>query len=139
MLISKDQGEWVEIPHEPGQKFQLRSLTWVEKGEASEVRQASAMAKAAALPPAMFEMLEGMDREQTTEQQFDMKTVLWAGVLGWTYEADLTPETLATLDDETAEWAFGEIIGRSQFSRAEGNGSTPDSTPGPSDTSPDGP
>lgn len=125
VLITTDAGEWVDIPHEPGQRMKLRPLTWVEKEKASEIRQAAAMAKAAALPVEMFKMLEGIERTDDAEEQFDTGTVLAAGILKWSYEAALTPESLATLDDATAEWAFEEIMGRSQFSRAEGEVSTP--------------
>ncbi len=139
MLITSDTKERVEIPHEAGEWLEVRALTWPEKEAASKERQQSAMDQAAKMPPEMFAAIQDMDRDQSQNEKFDLGLVLKGGLVGWSYTEPLNRESLRALDDRTAQFAFGEIMARSQFSRAEGNESTPPSTLGRSDTKKDGP
>ena len=51
-------------------------------------------------------------------QEYDKAHILAAGITAWSYDAPVTPENIALLDPETAQWAGLTLLGlsRSGFS-----------------------
>ena len=138
MLITSDTKERIDIPWEKDQWFDVRPLTWPQKEAASQERQKTAMANAADMPPEMLAAIKDLNRDQTRIEKFDVGRVLTDGLVAWSYTEPLNRDNLRLLDDRTATLAFEKIMALSEFGRAEGNGSTEFSTPGPSDSAKDG-
>ena len=107
----------VEIPHEPGEWMELRRPSWRELEEASKVKTDEVFQRLRSMGGDLLRELSGVNREQVMAeaqrdplQLYDMATVLRAGIAAWSYEAEVTPEALDSLDVLTAEWAAREIL-----------------------------
>ena len=102
----------VDIPHEDGEWLEVRRLSWRELEAASDTATDALMARMKQLGGEMVQAL----RSVTTEQQadpfggYDRQAVLVAGLKAWSYDAKVTPENLALLDEETAAFAYREIL-----------------------------
>lgn len=108
-----------EIPGEAGQTIDLRLLSW------SQLEKA----RRAALVAAVERMREigGVDGIADLQKlgtpssngaapsdplaEYDRLALLKMGVVRWSYAAEVTPETLADLDEATARWATRLIAG----------------------------
>lgn len=112
--------ERVELPHEPGNWIEVRGLGWAVLEEAQTLRMQT-------LSKAMKDLdLSGLEKMSTPEQRanaeqldaannsYDQKLVLMSGLVGWSYEAPLDEATILDLDEETATFAFEEILRRSR-------------------------
>lgn len=124
MALTKDLTKTIEIPHEAGQSITIRKLSHRQLGDAraekvrSSVRLVSEMGNVRDMLP------QGDPGSVTTTpaDELDRATVLRAAITGWSYGAACTPENIDELDEETAAWAFGEILAFSLRTAPEGNG-----------------
>ncbi len=97
----------LDIPHEPGEWMEFRMLSGKQLDEAREVRTQ----KVAAMLRAMGgEVLKAVRDEDESEGQdpllaFDVDTLLYHGIVGWSYDAPVTRATIDQLDARTREWA----------------------------------
>lgn len=111
----------VDVPHEAGQWFELRPLSWVQMKEARKLAatEQREIAKdfgaefVAALTSGQVD--EAKARKLIAEQQykpaaFDTATMLEKGIAAWSYEEDCNEITIAQLDERTAVWAVQAII-----------------------------
>ena len=111
MLITKTAKQ-TDIPHEPGEWLKLRRLSWRELDEAKEAQVGKVMKKISALGADLVTAIQSATTvpHQDQAKAYDRGTVLRAGIIGWSYDADVTPENIDALDPETADWAFDEIL-----------------------------
>ena len=127
MLTNKLQPKRVEIPHEPAEWMEFRSLSWTKFVEASEARQRAAIAMVAGIPADAYEKLgtgQG-DQDEGAREEYDRGTVLIGSISAWSYEGPVTPENIGALDVDTAEWAYRTALEHSTRSKSEGEVSAP--------------
>lgn len=121
-LVSKRR---VEVPHEPGEWFDLRQLSWADRQAAREARQAASLAQIKALGPDLLRDLRSQEQSNTADDplnEFDMATLLKAAVVGWSYDQPVSAATLAQLDEQTAAWVIREALGVSASEADRKNG-----------------
>ena len=120
MLVSREPVR-VDVPHEDGQWFDLLKLSWtqIRKARKAATMDSAETAKAfgAELMKALGSEKNGEDKamslikaQQYDESMFDTEQLLLDGVVGWSYNGEVTSEALATLDEGTAAWAKQAII-----------------------------
>jgi len=117
MLIKTggDHQERVPIPHEIGEWFELRRLNWSQWERAEQValeaqtRQLRNMGEdiAAIILNGRGERRTGAESALT---KYDRRMVLLSGIAAWSYEDEVSAETIGTLDPTTVEWAHREIL-----------------------------
>lgn len=113
------------VPHEPGQSFTFRRLGWQALAEAGEARKRASFNDLKAMGGELFQALQTVDRTEQAQAEadpltfYDRRTLLVAGIKGWSYEFPVNAETIAGLDDETAEWAAREILAISKPSQEQ--------------------
>jgi hypothetical protein len=113
--------ERVDIPHEPGQWFELRRLSWkqlrkarkIVEEEQREIAKSFGAEFVAALTSGRVD--EDRARRLIQEQQyravnFDTEVMLEQGIVAWSYDKPLNVDTIEQLDERTAVWAVQEII-----------------------------
>jgi len=108
MALVKKHAAWVEIPHESGQRLQLRSLNHKEDAEAEAEKRAGAIKLMRDLADVTLPAIErsaaaAVDLLNT----HDRAMVLRCAVVAWTYEGDVDTDEL---DPKTADWAAREIL-----------------------------
>ena len=93
MLINKDAGTKLEIPHEPGEWVVIRPVPW------------------------------GFFEEVENESTIVKKTlkIFIGSLVSWSYDAEINEENLEWLDTTTAEWLNEQIdkINRQDKKRSE--------------------
>jgi hypothetical protein len=115
-LIDDMAGRRVDIPHEPGQWMELRELTWPELEKARKIKQSATFADLGEIGPDTLKQLQGLSSADVSQAiadplaSVDVLTVLAAGVLKWSYDAEVTVANLERLDAETARWAATQIV-----------------------------
>ena len=113
-MLTNGLTTWVDVPHEPGQRIQIRMLPWPALKDAQETRTAAALQNARAMGGDLLSSLSSVERTVPAEVDdlagYDVGTLLRAGIVGWTYDAPVAPGTIADLDDVTAPWAAREIL-----------------------------
>jgi len=109
MLIN-DVTRKVEIPHEPGEWMILRKLSWRQEELAKEMQTDKVLKKAKSFVGMMKDFDKGSSEKADPSLQYDMGFVLEAGIVKWSYDAEVNKENINALDAQTAEWAFNEIL-----------------------------
>lgn len=113
MALIKDITKEVEIPHEAGESMTFRKLSWRQIDEASEARQSQVLRNmrdmGGDLIKAISESNSG-DSEAVPSAKYCKDTVLVNGIVGWSYKEKVTPDNIRSLDKETADWAFLQIV-----------------------------
>lgn len=126
--VSK-MAEWVEVPGEPGNEFQMRPLSdpeLTEAEDASTSRGADALKLMSQIDPQVLKEWQSEDEEEDPLRGLDTSIVLKYGLLdcrGPDYNDGLA-EIVADLDAATSRWAARWIAGRSRRSSGEGKGSS---------------
>ena len=109
-MLVKDVVKRVDIPHEDGW-MEFKKLSWRELHAAGEVVMYEMLDRMAKLGGDVLSALRGLDEKQSESQpQYDKGTVLHQGILRWSYDADVTPQNIDLLDEETATWAYHQIV-----------------------------
>lgn len=126
MLTSKETTT-LKHPHEDTQ-FAIRKLSFGMLEEAADAKRDKLLA--------VMRSLEGITLPTSTPDaeaqaddpavKYDRATVIWRGLVEWTYDAPLTD--YEQLDEDSAAWLFAEIIKFSMRSAAEGEASGSGST-----------
>ena len=133
-LIADTARQWVDIPHEPGERLEVAPLNWSQLEIARQVKAEQVMKQAAWFSADTIKGLQGDQQAQSEPADpldaLDKATVLAYGLKGWTYEPPFTNEGYKILDEETSVFAFREIGRRSLVTKEEqGNGAAPLSEP----------
>lgn len=126
MALTRGQTEEVAIPHEPGHWLRLRKLSWTQLDEARRAKGRKVLRNMANDPEAVKLLAEvqaiNADKPAATTpaealtvpadplDEYDQQTLLEFGVVGWSYDEDVTPESIADLDEVTAEWAARQVL-----------------------------
>lgn len=127
----------LDVPHEPGQWFELRRLSFGELRELRAASEQSYLDSLAELPTEVLDAQLRIENERAEKARAaaaeagqepaaepkrdplagrDIATILRYGVVGWSYEEGegepipVQPETIAMLDPQTATWAAREIM-----------------------------
>lgn len=107
-----------EIPGEPGMTIELRLLSWSQLEKARRVALVAAVERMreiggadgiAELQKLGAPSSNGAPADPLGE--YDRLALLKMGVVRWSYDAEVTPETLGDLDEATARWATRIIAG----------------------------
>ena len=106
-----------EIPGEDGEWVDLRQLGWKDLDSARRARQTDSFDSLRAMGKDLYQMIQETRSDTSAASEidpltmYDLGTVLELGIAAWSYDAPVTPETIATLDPETADWAARQIVG----------------------------
>lgn len=133
MIVSKIP-ERVDVPHEPGEWFEIWRVPWKKLKRARKITEAENRDIAKAFGPAFIKAFQSEDgvekgeqlirRQRYDESNFDTAILLEYGVAGWSYMQDVvteggavalekvsvSSEALGELDEQTAAWAKQAII-----------------------------
>jgi len=117
-LTGKTTPRQVAIPHEQGQWMSFRRLPWPVLLAAEQKRTAAAIKNVAELGSEVREMFQSATpraaapelKEKDPADTYDRAIILRAGIVAWSYEAEVDTEAVDDLDEETADWAFREIL-----------------------------
>ncbi len=118
MLVTRDPIRR-EVPHEEGAWFDFCKLSWKELARSRKdgLKENAERAKLfgvewiKALTESGKEKADRIASAQEWDQSnFGTETLLGVGIVGWSYEAEVSDESIATLDGATAAWAKQEII-----------------------------
>lgn len=108
----------VEIPHEPGEWMEFRKLSWKQLEEASDVTSDAMFDKMKKMGGDIISALKSLEEKESQPQnsnaKYDRDTVLQKGIAKWSYSDALNGGTIGLLDEETASWAFDEILSLNQ-------------------------
>ena len=118
----------VEVPHEEGESFELRKLSWKQLGDARDAQQRAAMARAREIGGELVKVFtEGSQQLKEAQANidaasesngnagyklgdYDLESLLCAGIAGWSYDSKVSKSAIGSLDETTAEWAGQAIL-----------------------------
>lgn len=109
----------IDVPHEENTWFDFVKLSWKQlrraRKLAEEEQREIAKSFGAEFVAALTKGDEDRARKLIQEQQynvtnFDLEALLENGIVGWSYDAPINPDTIEQLDERTAVWAAQTII-----------------------------
>lgn len=113
MLVT-NQSKRVEIPHEKDEWMELKKLSWRQMEVAEDIQTDILLKRMKSMGADMVKALRDAvgkgKEEQDPFKRYDKSTVLDIGIVKWSYEAEITKENIEALDENTADWAFKEIL-----------------------------
>ena len=110
-MLVRSATKRLEIPHEPGEFMTIRRLSWSQLDLASETASLANFDRISRMGPEMVAALRQTAEGEADEiGMYDKATVLHLGITEWSYDATVTPDNIDMLDQQTAEWAFREIL-----------------------------
>lgn len=100
----------VDIPHEPGEWMEFRMLSGKEFELAQERRLQRSIALMRSLGGELLdnvrgEPADGGDAENDPLAALDTDTLLYHGIVAWSYDEPVTRENIDLLDERTRVWA----------------------------------
>lgn len=112
MALVRDLRERHDVPHEPGEWIEFRLLSWRELEEAQERRLRRLLEQVREMGG--LEALAGAERagggEPSPREMYDHGVLLERAIVAWSYDAPVSPETIALLDPVTKEWAVDVVL-----------------------------
>ena len=116
MALRKNVTKHCPIPHEEGAWMELRLLGFQELQESKDVRSRKSLENVRLLGGDIYKAIQEAAPSARSEidplTEHDVMTLLVKGIVAWSYEdGKPTPEAIATLDDQTAQWAARVILG----------------------------
>ena len=141
MLTSKIRRR-IELPHEPEQWVEVRQLNYLQLDLARDIFQMRNMDRMARLDTKTRQQIAELriailQAEKPTVAAivepadplagYDVQTLLQAGVIAWSYDEAVTPESVDQLDEATAEYVARELVPKTESETDRKNGS-PNST-----------
>ena len=127
LIDQETKGQLVDIPFEKGEWIRFRGLTWEQMAEAEEAYSIGILQAMSRYPQNLLDAARsqsspnGQTPGVLRDRMVDQATLFKYGIVGWSYDPEVTPENIARLDRRTASWAFDEILCRSTIVSAEGN------------------
>jgi hypothetical protein len=109
-LIKPTTTRRIELPHEPGQWIDIHPLT-VKKADDVE-----------------REVRRGSEEHMDDYAGLMNEAVLLATVVAWSYEDDVTPETILSLDVPTSQYLMQQMAEAASIPLPSGSDSTTTST-----------
>ncbi len=101
-----------EIPHEPGEFMEFKKLSWKQLEHAQEISSDALMAKMKSMGGDLIQAFTKNAQEEKADpsKSYDRDYILQKGIVKWSYDAEVSPDNISDLDEETAVWAFKEIL-----------------------------
>lgn len=132
MLTNQATAPQVPIPHEQDEWMKFKPLSWRQLEDASKARTIAAIMVASEIPAGVFDKMGDISRAKDDvvpepTELYDTATVLNASITAWSYDAEVTPENIESLDEATSTWAHKVAMGLSIRSQPEGEDSAPSS------------
>ena len=119
MAIVTNITKRVDMPHEDGW-MEFKKLSWRQLELAAEIQTEDSLNRMKALGGDMLKALRGLAKEQEQEsQKYDRAAILDCGILKWSYDEEVNKENIDLLDEETASWAYNEILSMHQRTEEE--------------------
>jgi len=102
----------IDIPHEDGEWLEVRRLSWRELETADNAASEASTERIKRMGGDIIKAVMSLRDKEREEQAtgYDKLTVLRLGLIGWSYDVKLSPESIDLLDEETAEFAYREIL-----------------------------
>lgn len=127
MLIraTEDHQQRVAIPHEQGEWMALRRLTWSQWERAEQIAFSAQAHQLADMGEDIARLLIGGQRERGAKkaenplEKYDKRAVLQFGIAAWSYDEEVSPDSIGMLDPITVEWAHREILRVNGMGEAE--------------------
>lgn len=145
MALTTGITERRDVPHETGEWIEFRLLSWHDLDKARGVREAVALRNMRELGGELVSSLQratpapviptppaatpadsngaatngAVPSTTDLENRYDKETLLTLGIAAWSYDAPVMPDTIRALDDETATWAMGCLLGLHLMRRSE--------------------
>lgn len=112
MALINDKTRKVDIPHESGEWMEVKKLSWRQLEVARDIMTDNTVAKFRKMGGEMVKAFTNEKARQETDPrtQYDRGFVLEAGISRWSYDAEVNKANIEKLDEETAIWAFEEIL-----------------------------
>ena len=116
MALTTNVTDKVELPHEPGEHVMIRMLSWRQLEDARRERSRAAMT---AMDGVDTELLKGVladlpdtkeERDEiVTSTEYDRGALLRFGITSWSYDEEVTHDTIDDLDEVTSEFVATAI------------------------------
>lgn len=117
-MITRGVTERREIPHEPGEFFEIKLLSWQELEHARDTRSRKSLANIRDMGQEVYGAIQRAAEnatatpvDRTIEDNYDRMALLTAGIAGWSYAEPVSADTLGQLDETTAHWAMTAVLG----------------------------
>jgi len=111
-LVSKITKK-IDVPHEPGEWFEIKKLSWRQLEKAENINLEKTLKQFKDVDPGLMQgFAQGDDQEKKAKAgtDYDRATILQKGIKAWSYDAEVNAENIDDLDEQTAEWAMNEIM-----------------------------
>ena len=124
MLVIGKQ-KTVDIPHEDGQQITIKALSWKKLKDAQRAQQTQGIEFMRELGGELMQALRSgdtdkvkalEDAQEANINNYDRMTLLQKGLVSWTYESELSQESIEELDEVTAAFCADAIFA---FSRGD--------------------
>lgn len=126
MALTSKLTKTLDVPHEAGTTITIRKMSHYMLMMAADAKVEDAAKK--------MRLFDGVTLPEPSDEQraqqaddptarYDRLVVLQHGITAWSYDPPFTPDGATDLDEDTAEWAFKEIIAFSVRSADEGKAS----------------
>jgi len=115
MALVKHISARVEIPHEDGEWLQVRKLSRKELQDARDLAAAKMRQTWREMTGDVITAIQGLRRVDAEAAEadpfagYDEEVVLKAGIIDWSYP-DKRVNPYEQLDEETATWAYQEVL-----------------------------
>ena len=115
-MLTGSLTQTVPIPHEPGETMTFKRPSWRDLDLARQARSREAISNLRGLGDVLRELQspESQTKAATAAadptNDYDRATLLGRCLVAWSYPDPVTPETIASLDEQTAAWAMAEIV-----------------------------
>lgn len=107
-----------EVPHEPGETFTFKRLSWKTLEESRLTRQRNVMGDMRAAGSEILGYFRDANASEVEAAltadplvNYDHGTLLRASITGWSYAEKCTPANIDGLDETTKDWAV-KVIAR---------------------------
>ena len=108
----------IDIPHEPDTQVTIKALSWKKLKDAQRAQQTEGIEFMRAVGAELLQALRAGDADKVKSieeaqeaniSSYDRSTLLNKGLVSWSYESELTPESIEELDEKTASY-LAEVI-----------------------------
>lgn len=134
MGLKKKVTHRLDIPHESGAWIEFREVGWKTLERARDARVHTAVGKYRDFGAELIKSVQeaqgdnAPDVEPDATDEYDQTIMLHNSIIAWSYTEAVTMENIDELDELTATWAMGVIVGfYVHDEEAEGKGSSPSS------------
>ena len=131
-MLTNGVKQRIELAHEPGQWIEIQPLSWRIHQEARQLRTAQrfrdsirSVAELGEDFATARELTEGQggDAARDVEDEYEVAKLLHASIVGWSYDAEVTPANIDSLDQQTVDVVLDALLPRrTEAARKNGTG-----------------